>query len=132
MQIMITHGSAARSRVIQLSPFQLTLMGLLVVVSMLLLSGTIYHYLFQKAAREGWPVVSQVVKLVVRDEFAQRDRFMRENLDAMAQRLATGFNRNHMINYEGGAIPEEYLVEYVADRAGAEATEEGLARRLAS
>ena len=87
MQIMITHGSAARSRVIQLSPFQLTLMGLLVVVSMLLLSGTIYHYLFQKAAREGWPVVSQVVKLVVRDEFAQRDRFMRENLDAMAQRL---------------------------------------------
>src|SRR5262245_30589750 len=32
------------------------------------------------------------------------------------QRLATGFNRNHMINYEGGAIPEEYQVEYVADR----------------
>ena len=32
------------------------------------------------------------------------------------QRLASGFNRNHMINYEGGAIPEEYHVEYVADR----------------
>jgi hypothetical protein len=32
------------------------------------------------------------------------------------QRLATGFNRNHMINYEGGAIPEEYQTEYVADR----------------
>jgi len=32
------------------------------------------------------------------------------------QRLATGFNRNHMVNYEGGAIPEEYQVEYVADR----------------
>ncbi len=32
------------------------------------------------------------------------------------QKLATGFNRNHMINYEGGAIPEEYQVEYVADR----------------
>ena len=32
------------------------------------------------------------------------------------QRLATGFNRNHMINFEGGAIPEEYLVEYVVDR----------------
>lgn len=32
------------------------------------------------------------------------------------QRLATGFNRNHMINYEGGAIPEEYHAEYVADR----------------
>lgn len=32
------------------------------------------------------------------------------------QRIATGFNRNHMINYEGGAIPEEYQVEYVVDR----------------
>ncbi len=32
------------------------------------------------------------------------------------QRIATGFHRNHMINFEGGAIPEEYQVEYVADR----------------
>jgi len=32
------------------------------------------------------------------------------------QRLATAFNRNHMINFEGGAIPEEYQVEYVVDR----------------
>jgi hypothetical protein len=34
----------------------------------------------------------------------------------VGQRLASGFNRNHMINYEGGAIPEEYQAEYVADR----------------
>ncbi len=32
------------------------------------------------------------------------------------QKLASGFNRNHVINYEGGAIPEEYLAEYVIDR----------------
>ncbi|HEV8130610.1 MAG TPA: DUF1553 domain-containing protein, partial [Acidobacteriota bacterium] len=32
------------------------------------------------------------------------------------QRIASGFNRNHMINFEGGAIPEEYQVEYVVDR----------------
>jgi hypothetical protein len=32
------------------------------------------------------------------------------------QQIATAFNRNHMINYEGGAIPEEYHVEYVVDR----------------
>lgn len=30
--------------------------------------------------------------------------------------LATGFNRNHVINSEGGIIDEEYRVEYVADR----------------
>ncbi len=35
------------------------------------------------------------------------------------QKIATGFNRNHMINFEGGAIPEEYQVEYVVDRVEA-------------
>lgn len=39
----------------------------------------------------------------------------------ISQRLATGFNRNHMINFEGGAIPEEYHVEYVVDRVEATA-----------
>ena len=33
------------------------------------------------------------------------------------QIIATGFNRNHKITQEGGVIPEEYRVEYVADRA---------------
>ncbi len=32
------------------------------------------------------------------------------------QLVASGFNRNHMINFEGGAIEEEYHVEYVVDR----------------
>ncbi len=34
----------------------------------------------------------------------------------LQQRLATGFNRNHMINEEGGIIAEEFLAEYTADR----------------
>ena len=32
------------------------------------------------------------------------------------QRIATGFNRNHRGNGEGGIIAEEYAVEYVVDR----------------
>ena len=38
------------------------------------------------------------------------------------QKIASGFHRNHMINYEGGAIPEEYQNEYVVDRVDATAT----------
>ncbi|MFN7999048.1 MAG: DUF1553 domain-containing protein [Bryobacteraceae bacterium] len=37
----------------------------------------------------------------------------------LQQKIATGFNRNHMINFEGGAIPEEYQTEYVVDRVEA-------------
>ncbi len=32
------------------------------------------------------------------------------------QKIASGFNRNHMINFEGGAIPEEYHNAYIVDR----------------
>jgi hypothetical protein len=38
------------------------------------------------------------------------------------QRIATGFNRNHRGNSEGGIIPEEYAVEYVVDRVDTTAT----------
>ena len=87
MQILITHGSLARTRVLRLNRWQLgaALLGLVLVLT--LLSGTVYNFVFLKAAREGWPIVSQLMRLLVRDEFAQRDRFMRENLDAMAQKV---------------------------------------------
>ena len=34
----------------------------------------------------------------------------------MDQMIATGFNRNHRGNAEGGIVPEEFQVEYVVDR----------------
>ncbi len=39
-----------------------------------------------------------------------------------SQKIATGFHRNHMLNEEGGVIPEEFLVEYCADRVETTAT----------
>jgi hypothetical protein len=47
------------------------------------------------------------------------DMLPRATLD---QRIATGFNRNHRGNGEGGIIPEEYAVEYVVDRVETTAT----------
>jgi murein DD-endopeptidase MepM/ murein hydrolase activator NlpD len=87
MQLLITHGTMARTRVLQFERWQLMLAVLVLAVALMAASGAIYHFVFLKAAREGWPVVSPLVRLIVRDEIAQRDRFMRENLDAMAQRV---------------------------------------------
>jgi murein DD-endopeptidase MepM/ murein hydrolase activator NlpD len=87
MQIMITHGSLATTRVLHLNRIQIGLAVVALAVVLMLFSGLIYHFVFLKAAREGWPVVSSIVRLVVRDEFAQRDRFVRENLDVIATKV---------------------------------------------
>ncbi len=57
------------------------------------------------------------------------DRFVIEQLAGdllpqatLEQRLATGFNRNHRGNSEGGIIAEEYEVEYAIDRVDTMAT----------
>jgi mono/diheme cytochrome c family protein len=51
------------------------------------------------------------------------DRFTLEQIagdllpgSTRADKIATGFNRNHRINTEDGIVPEEYAVEYVVDR----------------
>src|SRR5260221_2375821 len=38
------------------------------------------------------------------------------------QQIASGFNRNHMINFEGGAVPEEYHTAYLVDRVNTTST----------
>jgi hypothetical protein len=77
--------------------------------------------------REMWPWRDWVIKAF--NNNMPFDRFTVEQLagdllpDAtIDQKIASGFNRNHMINFEGGAIPEEYQVEYVVDRVEATAT----------
>jgi hypothetical protein len=40
----------------------------------------------------------------------------------LSQKIASGFNRNHMINFEGGAIPEEYHAAYIVDRVNTTST----------
>ncbi len=41
---------------------------------------------------------------------------LRNPATANARMIATGFNRNHRGNAEGGIIPEEFRIEYVVDR----------------
>ncbi len=74
-----------------------------------------------------WPWRDWVI-----DAFARNlpyDQFLTDQLAGdllpnatTAQKVATGFNRNHVLTTEGGIIEEEYRVEYVADRVHTTAT----------
>lgn len=79
------------------------------------------------SAREMWPWRDWVIKAF--NNNMPYDEFTVEQIAGdllpnatQSQIIATGFNRNHMINFEGGAIPEEYQNEYIVDRIEATST----------
>lgn len=87
MQLIITDAWLAKSRAVHLSGRRLVFAGLVLSFMLTVVAAGIYHWVFLKGAREGWPVIGTFVRLLVKDEFDQRDRFMRQNLDVMAQKL---------------------------------------------
>lgn len=87
MQLIITDPRLAKSYSIDLNGPKLIVTILSLALGLMLVSAGMYHWVFLKGAREGWPVIGSLVKLVTKDEFAQRDKYMRENIDVMAKRL---------------------------------------------
>ena len=60
-----------------------------------------------RSLNENKPFDRFIVEQMAGDLLPERDFFTQ---------VATGYNRNHRINSEGGSIPDEWIVEYVADR----------------
>lgn len=87
MQLIITDAWLAKSRAVHLSGWHLLAATLLASVALMLFAAGLYHWVLLKGAREGWPVIGSALRLVVKDESEQRDRYLRENLDVMARRV---------------------------------------------
>ncbi len=87
MQLIITDAWLAKSRAVHLSGRRLVAAFCLLSLVLTVVAAGLYHWVFLKGAREGWPVIGSFVRLIVKDEFEQRDRFMRENLNVMAKQL---------------------------------------------
>ncbi|MEO2027532.1 MAG: DUF1553 domain-containing protein [Fuerstiella sp.] len=85
-----------------------------------------HGYLFD-TERSMWRWRDQVIEAF--NENQPFDQFTIEQLAGdllpnatLAQKIASGFNRNHIINNEAGATPEEYYVENIVDRINTTAT----------
>lgn len=114
MHLIITDAWMAKSRAVHLSGTKLLMAGLTASLSLMLVAAGLYHWVFLKGAREGWPIVGSLVKFVVKDEFEHRDRFMRENLDAMAKKVG---------EMQAKMLQLESLGERVSGLAGISPTE---------
>ena len=62
MQLIITDAWLAKSRAIHLSGTKLLLSILLAAFVLMLVAAGLYHWVFLKGAREGWPVVGSLVR----------------------------------------------------------------------
>jgi murein DD-endopeptidase MepM/ murein hydrolase activator NlpD len=87
MQVLVTHSNMRDSRLFHVNALQIGLASAVLLLLVTLLAAAAYHLVVLKAAREGWPVFSQLVQVVGRDDVAQRERYLRENLDAMARKV---------------------------------------------
>lgn len=114
MQLIITDAWGARSRVVHLGGSSLVLATLGVTVALMVTAAGLYHLVFLKGAREGWPVVGGLVRLVAKDEAVQRERFLRENIDALARKLG---------EMQAKVLQLETLGERVSGLAGLSASE---------
>ena len=112
MQILITHSGVSKTQVLHFNRWQLSAVMLLVVIAIMLFSGAIYSAVFLKAAREGWPIVGPAVRPLVQGEAAQRERFLRDNLDAMARKVG---------EMQAKLVKLEALGERVSAQAGVKA-----------
>ncbi|MEY4752957.1 MAG: hypothetical protein RJA44_632 [Pseudomonadota bacterium] len=89
MDILITHGRMARTHSFHLETWQSVSMLMVLGLLLLALSGPLYRNVVQKVLPDSWleDSVSSLGGEGLRGDAAQRDRFMRENLDAMARKV---------------------------------------------
>jgi murein DD-endopeptidase MepM/ murein hydrolase activator NlpD len=109
MHLIITDAWLAKTKPLHFSGVKLVLLGLLAALVLMLVSLGLYHLVFLKGAREGWPVIGSMVRLVVKDESEQRERFLRENIDVMAKRVG---------ELQAKVVQLEQLTERVSQLAG--------------
>ena len=109
MQLIVTDAWLAKSRAFHLSGTRLLVAFLVACFLLMICSAGMYHWVFLKGAREGWPVIGTLIRLVTKDESAQRERFMRENIDVMARKLG---------ELQGKLVQLESLSDRVSGLAG--------------
>lgn len=114
MHLIITDPRFRRSLSLDLNGWRLAAVALVSALVLLVTSLGLYHWVFLEGARQGWPIVGPVVRVLLKDELATKDAFMRENLDAMARRVG---------QMQARLVQLESLGERVAGLAGVNPTE---------
>lgn len=109
MHLIITDPWVAKHRALHVTGGQLVGVVVAAMVFLVGLSLLTYHFVLLQGARQGWPVVTPLVKWVSSAERQSQEHYLRANLDAMATKL--GEMQARMVQLDA-------LAERVASLAG--------------
>ena len=87
MHLIITDPWMAKPKAIHVTGIQLAALAAATVCVLIAVSVATYHLLFVHGARQGWPVITPIVELITTRERVSQERYLKENLDAMARKL---------------------------------------------
>ena len=87
MQLIITDAWMAKSRAIHLSGVKLVLVVVSLCVALVSLSSLFFYWFYNREGRDVLPKVSRLARLGASEDLAQRDKYLRENIDVMARKL---------------------------------------------
>lgn len=117
MQVLITTTVFRQPKVLQFTPWSVLLAVIVLIVPVMMLSAMAYHSLLMQATRINLPVVSDAARFLQQTERDRRERYMRQNLDAMAEKV--GELQARLVRLEtvservagmAGMKPEEFKV----------------------
>ena len=117
MQVLITTSVFRQPKVLQFTPWSVLLAVIVLIVPVMMLSAMAYHSLLMQATRINLPVVSDAARFLQQTERDRRERYMRQNLDAMAEKV--GELQARLVRLEtvservagmAGMKPEEFKV----------------------
>lgn len=126
MQIILLH-SRLSARTITLTHRHLVLMALVFAMSVVLVSSLLYYLTFRHATDLNIPLVRDVLAWTTQDDATKKERYVKENLAAMAIRLGEMQAQLMRLDALGervqglaGVKPQEFNFKELPGRGGAE------------
>lgn len=127
MQIILFHRRLAQARTLTLTNRRIAVYALLMVLAFVLLAAGIATLVVRYAAQSKSPTVRNILDLGASDDDARKDRYLRENLNAMAVKLGEMQAQLMRLDALGGRVsglagiqPEEFDFKSLPPRGGLE------------
>lgn len=127
MQIILLHRRLAQARTLTLTNRRIAVYAALVMLAFVLLAAGIATLVVRYAAQSKSPTVRNILDLGASDDDARKDRYLRENLNAMAVKLGEMQAQLMRLDALGGRVsglagiqPEEFDFKSLPPRGGLE------------